>query len=378
MLRRLRTLRRDERGMSFVFVGVGMMAFLSASTLAIDVGMLMVARSQAQNSADAGALAGAVALVFNDFDDRSPGGPAVQTAVVTAQANDVVGSPVSVAPSDVSFPTQDRVKVDVFRTAGRSNPVAMFIASIVGLDNVDVTASATAEAAPANAARCVLPFTISDKWLEMQTPPWDTADTFEPFPPNPSQQPDVYLPPTHPGYASTGYNPWTDIGMQVVIKAGTGNNIEPSFYYPWAIPGSNGAADYQWNIENCNMTLVDIGEFMTAEPGHMVGPTRQGIQALLDKDPGAYWDTLNDRVVSGMHSSPRVALIPVFDPMFYATGKQQGRNADLEVANFIGVFVEGLQGNDVIARVMPALGLIDGSAGPAPAGAFPRAIRLVE
>ena len=34
----------------------GFMAFLAATTLAIDVGMYMVARSQAQNSADAGAL----------------------------------------------------------------------------------------------------------------------------------------------------------------------------------------------------------------------------------------------------------------------------------------------------------------------------------
>ena len=49
--------------MSYVFIGLGMMAFLSASMLAIDVGMLMTARNQAQNSADAGALAGATALV---------------------------------------------------------------------------------------------------------------------------------------------------------------------------------------------------------------------------------------------------------------------------------------------------------------------------
>ena len=47
------------------------MAFLSASMLAIDVGMLMTSRSQAQNSADAGALAGATALVFNNYDDRT-------------------------------------------------------------------------------------------------------------------------------------------------------------------------------------------------------------------------------------------------------------------------------------------------------------------
>ena len=58
-MRRIEKLRRDEKGMTYVFVGLGFMAFLSASMLAIDVGMLMTARSQAQNSADSGALAGA-------------------------------------------------------------------------------------------------------------------------------------------------------------------------------------------------------------------------------------------------------------------------------------------------------------------------------
>ena len=71
MATRFQHLRRDERGMSFVWVGMGFMAFFAATTLAIDVGMFMTARSQAQNAADAGALAGATALVFDDYDDRS-------------------------------------------------------------------------------------------------------------------------------------------------------------------------------------------------------------------------------------------------------------------------------------------------------------------
>ena len=57
------------------------MGFLAVSMLAIDVGMLMTARNQAQNSADAGALAGATALVFNDWDDRTATGPAVMNAL---------------------------------------------------------------------------------------------------------------------------------------------------------------------------------------------------------------------------------------------------------------------------------------------------------
>ena len=93
-MKRLARLHQDERGMSFVFVGMGFMAFLAASTLAIDVGMFMTARSQAQNSADAGALAGAVALAFNDYNNRSASGPAVQNALVAARAKRADGESV--------------------------------------------------------------------------------------------------------------------------------------------------------------------------------------------------------------------------------------------------------------------------------------------
>ena len=115
--------------MSFVWVGMGFMTFFAASTLAIDVGMYMTARSQAQNAADAGALAGATALVFNDYDDRSAGGPAVRSAITTAESNLVIGNRVSVQAGDVTFPlgpagVANRVKVNVFRTTNRNNPVA--------------------------------------------------------------------------------------------------------------------------------------------------------------------------------------------------------------------------------------------------------------
>src|SRR4029453_5682904 len=104
MRNRLHYVARDERGMSLVFVTVTFMAVLSATTLAIDVGMFMNARSQAQNAADAGALAGAVALAYNSYTDRSGSGPAVRGAVNPGRANYVGGGMVSVEPADVTFP----------------------------------------------------------------------------------------------------------------------------------------------------------------------------------------------------------------------------------------------------------------------------------
>ena len=104
MRNQIRRLRRDERGMTIVFVGMGFMAFMAATTLAIDVGMFMTARTQAQNAADAGALAGAVALYYNDFNDRTSTGPAVQSAINSAKANVMMTGSPSVLPADVTFP----------------------------------------------------------------------------------------------------------------------------------------------------------------------------------------------------------------------------------------------------------------------------------
>src|SRR5215208_1643844 len=155
MANRLHHVARDERGMSLVFVTVSFMAVLTATTLAIDIGMFMNARSQAQNSADAGALAGAVALAFNSYTDRSTTGPAVQGAINTAKANLVAGGTVSVDPADVTFPNDPngqptRVAVQVFRTVERKNSVPTLLGGIFGVKQVNILAAATAEASPAN------------------------------------------------------------------------------------------------------------------------------------------------------------------------------------------------------------------------------------
>ena len=377
-------LLRNERGMSLVFVAVGFMAMLSATTLAIDVGMFMNSRSQAQNAADAGAHAGAVALALNDFTDRSSTGPAVQSAVTTARANQVGGQPVSVLPTDVTFPNDPagqptRVAVNVFRTAARSNPVPTLMGTFFGVQQVDIAASATAEASPANAETCVKPFTIPDKWIEKQTGPWDPTDTFD-LTDNkgkPLSNPDIYIPADQPGY--TGYNADRDRGLQLILKANNSTNVSPSFYNPWDLPGSSGANDYRNNIANCNTAIIPIGDPMTAEPGNMVGPTAQGTSDLVARDPNAYWDrSCNCVKGSAFGTSPRVAVIPLYDPVFYETGKQNGRNAALKIANYLGFFIEQMQGNQVVGRITPVAGVFAGNAGPAPVNAFPRVIRLVQ
>lgn len=386
MSTRLRHLRNDERGMSLVFISVGFMSFMAATTLAIDVGMFMTARNQAQNSADAAALAGAVALVQNSYTDRSPAGPAVQSALLTARENMVMRDPVAVAPADVTFPAgaggqNNRVRVQVYRTDARSNPLPTLLGQFFAVPTVNITAAATAEASPANAATCVKPFTIPDRWIERHTPPWNSETSeFQMFD-NQGKllaNPDIYIPVGEPGY--TGYDAERDRGMRIRLKSDNSTKVAPSFYNPWAMPGSTGAAEYRQNIAECNTAVIPIGAPMTPEPGNMVGPTRQGTSDLIAKDPSAYWDDHCDCVKGSAFGgkSPRVAVIPVYDPVYYAEGKANGRNASLKIANYIGFFLERMEGNEVIGRITPVAGVHDGRAGPAPAGAFPKIIRLVQ
>jgi hypothetical protein len=373
--------------MSYVFIGLGMMAFLSASMLAIDVGMLMTARNQAQNSADAGALGGATALLYDNYEDRSPTGPAVTSAINAAVGNKVMAKDVSVLPEDVTFPLDpsgepSRVKVTVRRTASRGNPVSTLIAKYFGVTNTDIGASATAEVSQANAMTCVKPFTIPDKWSERQTPPWDGNDTYDAFDNKgrPLANPDIYIPATQPGY--TGYNQESMRGQKLVLRAATGDNITVSFYYSLAMgkPVITGGDEYRWNIDNCNKTIYYWGDPLTQEPGAKEGPTIQGAEGLIAKDPGAYWDTATNKVKGSAYGaqSPRVFPIPLYDPIVYDSGKRNGRTADLVTANWIGFFLEYIEGNGIWGRIIPIAGIRDANHGPAPLGLNPKALRLVE
>jgi hypothetical protein len=381
--------------MSYVFIGLGLMAFLSASMLAIDVGMLMTARNQAQNSADAGALAGAAALFYDDWYDRSPTGPAVTSAIAAAKANVVMGGSgesgiVSVNPGDVEFLNDEagqptRVKVTVYRTAARGNAMSTLIASIFGIDTASVAATATAEVSPANAIECALPFTIPDRWTEVNNPPWDPIDDdYDAVDKkgDPVDEPDLYVGPEDDS-TYTGYNAERDLGMLIVLKADNGSKLAPSMYQVWDREGGNrGSDDVRDMICNClpNQTL-NFGDTFVHKPGMQTGPVQQGMQCLIDQDPTARWDPVEKKVITSHPSgkSPRVRPIPVFDPYYYDTGTAGGRNASLKFVNYLGFFVEEMQGNEVLGYITPIGGSRKGGGfGPTPEGAFPKAIRLVQ
>jgi hypothetical protein len=124
--------------------------------------------------------------------------------------------------------------------------------------------------------------------------------------------------------------------------------------------------------------MMHFGDTLVADPSATDNQTAAGIADLIAQDPSAYWDTAHQQVVSSHSPSPRVIVVPAYDPMYFDQGKQVMNFTQLRVSNFIGLFIEGLSGNNVQVRVVPVGGIIDRNASAAPSGSFPRAIRLVE
>ncbi len=83
-----------ERGAALLQMTIAMLAITAFSTFVMDYGVFWVARRQAQNAADAGALAGAIGVAFGE--DPSPGGAAMLASQAAARANAVWGEPPSV------------------------------------------------------------------------------------------------------------------------------------------------------------------------------------------------------------------------------------------------------------------------------------------
>ncbi len=388
---------RDRKGLALPLLAVSMMTLLAVAAIAIDLGMLLTARAEAQRAADSAALAGASA-----FLDFIPATAAVDTAqdraIKYAMQNTIRNVPIAGTDLGVNVdPANLKVTVAV-----RSVGLPMWFGSLLGPQYRGVTAEAAAVAAPAGGAKCVLPFAIPDSWSEItgedvngdrswgNTEAWDyntgAGDNYKKW--NPAQAND----PTATGYSSQWRHqigtamPYDD-GLVMTIKAQQpGTTITSGFFYPWRLPGSTGANDYKWNIINCNPAEVYVGQPYDIEPGNMVGPTRQAIQQVMNMDAGATWDPLTSSVSgsawgANWQASPRVLIAGLFDPGQIAG--IQGSSNPIVFNDFGLFFLEGFDpawpGPPPQAPVQARfLGFAKGTFGGTNTGSLLRILRLVE
>ncbi len=355
-------MRNDESGVSLVFVALAMVVLLGMAALAIDVGMLFTAKGQAQNAADSGALAGAGTLILSP-DDATV---ATNVAETFAEQHEMIKQQVDIQPAeDIQVDlVNKRVTVTARRINARGNAVPTFFAKVLSIDWVDVTATATAEVGPADTASCLKPWAIPDAYDDV-----NANGVYDPL--------IDYYEPGVTSWGTTYRNADMDFGTQLNLKMGSpGDAITPGQFFPIDLPipdsPDTGGDRYRENIYQCNSDIVEVGDYVLTQNGNLVGPSKQGTQALYDLDPGAHW--VDGVGIEGSAfppgASPRIGRVPMFHPGFPPdSGKQ-----DLLVTNISGFFIEGVNPNGTITgRLVPALGM--GGIGP---GALLQTVRLVK
>lgn len=379
-------IRRHERGAVLVNMAIALIGLISFSALVVDYGVLWSARRQAQNAADAGAMSAAVSLAYVDFDNRNL---ARTAAINTAKANFIWGAPPDIVDGDVTFPpcppgspvasTNACVRVDVFRNQrANGSPLPTIFGRLFGVMDQGVQATATAQVLFGNASDCVKPWAIPDKWEEHRPvdSAWDPTDEFNRYATGGAllSPADFYErpgPTASNNGAGTGFTRESvglggnDYGLQIVLKEGNAHDaIGPGWFYPVIVcAGCTGGSDYRNSISGCSTIVYGPGDTLTNEPGNMVGPTKQGVDDLIDLDPGAYWDTAANGGKGGVAGgcqganpptctkSPRLVAVPMFDVDEYDAGKASGRQT-IVITKVMGFFIERMQGNDVVGRLM--------------------------
>lgn len=393
---RMRRFFRDERGQSLALMAVMVAGVTSMLALAIDLGMLQTARREAQRAADASALAGA-----QEFLRITPAsaavGPAYDSAMAYATRNTVRN--VALDTSEVTIqvlPALQKVWVRIER-----QNISLWFARLFGRTAGTVNAAAAAAAMPASAASCVAPFAVPDVWHDQNEDtdadrywdigePWTYANDPSDYYTRYSGSPGPFIPP-ETGYGSpyrngNGMGITDDYGLPLRLKVQDPSQAPvEGFFYPFRIGDNTGANDYRNSIINCDPQVVPLNVPQPLEMGNMVGPTRQGVNALVALDPAAYWDNTTNTVVNSSYGagwmlSPRVKLVPLYDPNLIA--QIVGGNHNVTFNNFALMFVEGMvsQGrNDyVIGRFLYFATGLGGNRGGGPPGTLVRVLQLVE
>jgi hypothetical protein len=164
--------RTDHRGASLALVAVSLSALIGVGAIAIDLGMLLKARADAQRAAEAGALAGASVFLdvgLTGFQYLTVG---ETRARAFAENNTILNAPVasSEVESLVVNVASQTVRVKV-RRAG----VGTWFARIFNEDSIPVAAGATAAVIQSGGASCVRPLMIPDLWSDPSQDPNSTG-----------------------------------------------------------------------------------------------------------------------------------------------------------------------------------------------------------
>jgi Flp pilus assembly protein TadG len=357
---------RSDDGAILIQVASALLVFSLLSAYVIDYGVQLVGRHHIQNAVDSAALAGATALAFDSYTDRGDGGIVKTTVQSVAEANLVWSNPAVVSNANITFPACP----DSFDAGPSATPIfacvrveatqalPTYVAQMMGMDSMNVAAAATAQARDANATDCLKPLAIPDRWVErypVNPGMWAPSSTFDKWNPAiPTElltpQPDSYTPPTSLSSGS-GMKITVEFGASVVLTQGVAESpvttIQPWRYLSVQIPDSvQGANNVRANLEGCAASSVAINDRLNLVPA-TAAEIADGLQTLIDRDPGATWNAAGQRIVNSCADtwprcasmSPRLIALPVYDLHDLADASRGGATS-IKVRNFVGFFVE--------------------------------------
>jgi len=282
-----------------------MVVILGFAAIAIDVGLFLQERRDLQKSADAAALAGAQEL------PASPG-DAQQKAEEWAAKNGIDAGEIDSVDITSTYAANDTITVEVKRD------VPFVFARVLGFTSDTMSAEGTARVGSPAAMGGLAPFAVLEDAIELDEPTVLKYDAHE---------------------------------------ASHGN------FGALAIDG-NGASTYRETIKYgsetalCSESPTCPDPTTETEPGNMTGPTRQGVNWLIDETSTAcdefdevfqehgdtYWlkTRCNPFGPGGAHDSKRVVIVPVIEELCH------GR-CDVTILKFAMFFLEELgscTGND--------------------------------
>ena len=419
---------KDERGAVLILVAGTMAVLLGFAALAVDVGFLMNARTEAQRTVDAMALAAASAFIDDMPNAESL---AASRALDYAAKNQVQGVTASFVPAtDMQiWLDEKKVRVTANFLRERGNPMPTFFAKLLGINDVNVRTIATAEASRADMIGCLTPWAVGDMWEDTYAGgdpgKYDYDDDDKSNTPTEGDSFDDYCPCVRdvnddlvadPDYVLNGLvcqnqnrcTGWgsdyrdtdgggylNDVGRSLTLTPGNpAQSWSPGWFMAWRPPDNMGGADYKDNIINCiDETMFDAGSIVPidTEQGNMIGPTIQGVEERIGSDPH-YWEagctsgtTCIRSSVSGCGQGgdnpecsgydKRMITVPLMDP----TEVMRNGMTEIQFRGFMRLFLDDPSGNNITGHIL-GLGGAAGSAGPDPegTGALPLILHLVE
>ena len=355
-----RPLIGDERGAIFIQVGLVLLVVMAFNVFVLDYGLLWIARGQAQNAADAGAIAGAMARAYDERSNPpASSGPAADISIAVANANRIWNEP---GAASVSFECPTGVsgrctRVDVHRDgSGGSSRLPALFGPIIGVTSQEVRATATAFTGNGNSTPCLRPIGFADTWNERRSP----STEFNYYVPgrNPAQVlsgiVDEYTAPnsTQPGRtrSSTNYGEVFAWDPSDWVSIEGGQPVTQRLMLPLNLPGS---ASFQQNMLNCVGQQIRLNDTIPIDLTTTDTQATQGLESIFQLDMSANYDYANSRIANSCAPScapisPRLIPVVLFDPQKLQLGLYGDdwiaagcptASPCVTVANIVGLFI---------------------------------------